>query len=405
MRNKKPLLSTMKNYTCGLLLASSLILIFEKKQLIAQNQITDFAIAGLKNAVDDWSLFSNVENRHYWPSATGSDWVFINGKPYRINTPVLEDYKGIYAVPDMGFYYISSQAFQYTNGVRDTLKPVNLGSNREWKVYIIGASDVDKFTGSPYDFENYARIYIQGKGHSVDVLKFTGGDQPDTYWPYTIVKTWPDLRPSVQVDSTGSRFSRYDGNERGTVGIPIYWLERNALYYIFCFIDSDDSGSQNDITRAFFLDERNNFKDDHIKANATELQGQPVLFTSSIDDYIYWHPSPNGVIYDANKSIEDLSRVTQSRNFENQFSNFWESKIYFDPTFASSYLTISVKEATDLDVKVISLVGQNVYQRSHQLSPGSNQIPVDLSKFKAGVYIVILSSNGEVATHKLIKQE
>ncbi|MFM2376260.1 MAG: hypothetical protein RLZZ165_1357 [Bacteroidota bacterium] len=79
-----------------------------------------------------------------------------------------------------------------------------------------------------------------------------------------------------------------------------------------------------------------------------------------------------------------------------------EFNVFPNPT--SGLLTLTMEtfgETQSLEVKVYSLIGQEMYHESISPFAGSKQVSVDLAKFPRGIYMLEIS-NGEKSKSKRI---
>jgi hypothetical protein len=81
-----------------------------------------------------------------------------------------------------------------------------------------------------------------------------------------------------------------------------------------------------------------------------------------------------------------------------------ELTAYPNPFYNSINVSIIDQESKDIDVKVISLSGQEVYHLKHEIHPGQKQFSLDLSAIQSGFYILVVNQGSKKETTKIFKQ-
>jgi hypothetical protein len=184
-----------------------------------------------------------------------------------------------------------------------------------------------------------------------------------------------------------------------------------------------------------FDNEEYNFR--HIWGTFTEGDGQWSEFTDYTNDVfhifsecVYPSASPNvhGGTYDLLYMTDNLPGnsiqpdppthdpvnnnmvylpIMNQVGVEDQLVNagFEVSKNFPNPTGDQTYFTVSLDKGTGLDLKVISMTGQVIYQRDlGYKSAGMHTIRIDANNFAPGVYFYVVSDTNNKVTRKLIVQ-
>lgn len=78
------------------------------------------------------------------------------------------------------------------------------------------------------------------------------------------------------------------------------------------------------------------------------------------------------------------------------------SYIFPNPASGKVYLNFEQQNKTDLKISILNMVGQEVKSLTSSTSAGSNTIGIDISGLATGIYLVNMTSEGSIHTHKLI---
>jgi hypothetical protein len=76
--------------------------------------------------------------------------------------------------------------------------------------------------------------------------------------------------------------------------------------------------------------------------------------------------------------------------------------LYPNPTSNETSITVSTTQSGDAHITVFNAIGQQVYNRSHSISSGTNNIALDCRNMADGVYMVNVDCNGKAITKKLV---
>jgi hypothetical protein len=75
---------------------------------------------------------------------------------------------------------------------------------------------------------------------------------------------------------------------------------------------------------------------------------------------------------------------------------------YPNPTSDFANLNITMNNASKAEVKLVNMLGQTVRTMSVELTAGSNKVAMNVADLSAGLYSVVLTSNGQSATEKIM---
>ncbi len=75
---------------------------------------------------------------------------------------------------------------------------------------------------------------------------------------------------------------------------------------------------------------------------------------------------------------------------------------YPNPTSDVANLNITINNASKAEVKLVNMLGQTVRTMSVELAAGANKVSMDVADLNAGLYSVVLTSNGKSATEKIM---
>ena len=187
-----------------------------------------------------------------------------------------------------------------------------------------------------------------------------------------------------------------DGPTAGN-GASTYSGDTNSDWYYFIPSTTDSytissCGSGND-TKLFVFDGTcgtlNNIADRDDDCNVNEEV--TLLMTSGTTYYIEWSDS-----YSTDPVT--FSITGPSASLENETLN--EVNIYPNPTFDGIFsIDFEGAEDSSSDVKIVNSLGRIVYE-----SGKSALTKIDISEQPAGIYFVIINSNGVTSTRKLVKK-
>jgi len=78
--------------------------------------------------------------------------------------------------------------------------------------------------------------------------------------------------------------------------------------------------------------------------------------------------------------------------------------IYPNPSSDFVQLSLNIMDAADLQINIVNVMGQKVATRDYGNLMGSQVLPLNVSKFPAGIYTVEVLINGTLATKQFVKQ-
>ena len=78
--------------------------------------------------------------------------------------------------------------------------------------------------------------------------------------------------------------------------------------------------------------------------------------------------------------------------------------IYPNPSTDLVKLSLNIKDAATLELKIINVMGQTVASRNYGNLVGSQILPLNVSEFPAGIYTVEVLVNGSLSTKQFVKQ-
>jgi hypothetical protein len=155
------------------------------------------------------------------------------------------------------------------------------------------------------------------------------------------------------------------------------------------FPNSIESGSTYTFNFKFAIDENWKTEDMHIVgmligADSKIDNGS----SSSIDDAI-----AAGLVSGTN-----VLGTTNLSQFDDVLS------IYPNPSTDLVKLSLNIKDAATLELKIINVMGQTVASRNYGNLVGSQILPLNVSEFPAGIYTVEVLVNGSLSTKQFVKQ-
>ena len=155
------------------------------------------------------------------------------------------------------------------------------------------------------------------------------------------------------------------------------------------FPNSIESGSTYTFNFKFAIDENWKTEDMHIVgmligADSKIDNGS----SSSIDDAI-----AAGFVSGTN-----VLGTTKLSQFDDVLS------IYPNPSTDLVKLSLNIKDAATLELKIINVIGQTLASRNYGNLVGSQILPLNVSEFPAGIYTVEVLVNGSLSTKQFVKQ-
>ncbi len=78
--------------------------------------------------------------------------------------------------------------------------------------------------------------------------------------------------------------------------------------------------------------------------------------------------------------------------------------IFPNPSTSDAALKINNRNLTHLDLSIYDQTGREVYTRSLEAKPGSQELPLDLDHLQAGVYVLYCTGGGTRHTRRIIRQ-
>lgn len=87
-----------------------------------------------------------------------------------------------------------------------------------------------------------------------------------------------------------------------------------------------------------------------------------------------------------------------------KFGDKVDFKLVPNPTNGQVSLFINLESSESLDIRVVNVMGENVFAKQYIANKGNNKIQLDLSDFSQGIYFVRISQGENYLIRKLIKQ-
>ena len=233
----------------------------------------------------------------------------------------------------------------------------NLAASGNWKIACVLTEDNVSGVSSGYSQSNY----------------YSGGDAGDLVG--VDGTNWADLPGTVSASNM------------------VYHHVARALSPSFegysGFPNSIESGSTYTFNFKFAIDENWKTEDMHIVgmligADSKIDNGS----SSSIDDAI-----AAGFVSGTN-----VLGTTKLSQFDDVLS------IYPNPSTDLVKLSLNIKDAATLELKIINVMGQTVASRNYGNLVGSQILPLNVSEFPAGIYTVEVLVNGSLSTKQFVKQ-
>jgi hypothetical protein len=233
----------------------------------------------------------------------------------------------------------------------------NLAASGNWKIACVLTEDNVSGVSSGYSQSNY----------------YSGGDAGDLVG--VDGTNWADLPGTVSASNM------------------VYHHVARALSPSFegysGFPNSIESGSTYTFNFKFAIDENWKTEDMHIVgmligADSKIDNGS----SSSIDDAI-----AAGFVSGTN-----VLGTTKLSQFDDVLS------IYPNPSTDLVKLSLNIKDAATLELKIINVMGQTVASRNYGNLVGSQILPLNVSEFPSGIYTVEVLVNGSLSTKQFVKQ-
>lgn len=106
----------------------------------------------------------------------------------------------------------------------------------------------------------------------------------------------------------------------------------------------------------------------------------------------------------AKESVEDVAVVVESAGVYSSVkevdATFVDGTNFFpNPVAGNGTLSFNAKEAGNVTVRVLNMLGQVVLEQSTQVFPGSQALQIDMNNQQAGAYILSISFNNNTAAH------
>lgn len=109
------------------------------------------------------------------------------------------------------------------------------------------------------------------------------------------------------------------------------------------------------------------------------------------------HPAgPSDIIYDA------FDAKTLKLNVSNTKKLDAAIVAYPNPTSDVANFNITLNNATKAELKLVNILGQTVRTMSVELNAGANKVSMNVADLNAGLYTMVLTSNGKSATEKIM---
>jgi hypothetical protein len=103
--------------------------------------------------------------------------------------------------------------------------------------------------------------------------------------------------------------------------------------------------------------------------------------------------------YDGEKEKSDVITISRSDVFDS-----WDVTLYPNPSQGEVTLDINLLEGESVNVRVLSLLGQVIYNENIDCEKGKNVNNFDLTKLSKGIYHIEVSTISSRKTLQYIKQ-
>lgn len=137
-----------------------------------------------------------------------------------------------------------------------------------------------------------------------------------------------------------------------------------------------------------------------------QLEGQGT--TSQTTTYQYLHqPPPSGTHYYQLKAVdwagvEEHLGIVSIQQENNSLNNL---QIYPNPTTNTTTIELVSSIAQTVPLLVYDDNGQIVAKRMANITVGKNEIPLDLTNYADGIYMIIIDNGGSLTTTKIVKMD
>ncbi|MEO6304121.1 MAG: T9SS type A sorting domain-containing protein, partial [Bacteroidia bacterium] len=132
-------------------------------------------------------------------------------------------------------------------------------------------------------------------------------------------------------------------------------------------------------------------------ANSTNIQVKmPMTVTNS-------NPLIQGTANTHYYSTETLNFLfTDPSGFNELQKDALQFAVYPNPASQKVNIALDLLEPSNLEISVLNYLGQVVKQKNYKAQFGKNEIEIDLTTIKSGIYFVTVKSGSNVATKKLV---
>ncbi len=125
--------------------------------------------------------------------------------------------------------------------------------------------------------------------------------------------------------------------------------------------------------------------------------GEPQLMTY-IDGYLYF-------TLDNGTEGRELWRIVSPTGINEQMLNDETNfSIYPNPSIGQFTLEMRVKEAQEIVVKIMTILGQEVFVEKRKLSPGIHRKEIDIQTHAKGIYLLQVMTRGGMTSKKILLQ-
>ena len=139
--------------------------------------------------------------------------------------------------------------------------------------------------------------------------------------------------------------------------------------------------------------------------NWVAVQTVPATNNATGSTYSFKDYSPQATAYYRLKIVEKTGSVSYSAVFSGGCQDVaMPFRVFPNPAVVTAIASISVRQATQSTIEVVTIGGQRLYTAAWALQPGNNQYNLPVKMLSAGVYIVRVLVNNNVLQTRLVKQ-
>jgi len=84
--------------------------------------------------------------------------------------------------------------------------------------------------------------------------------------------------------------------------------------------------------------------------------------------------------------------------------NILQTRLSSDPVIANAEVIVTLREAMNLRMEIMDILGHVVFSDERMLSAGENKMPINSTSLPSGIYICRLQAGGEVVSVRFVKE-